>query len=238
MKKKILVLLLLLTGIGGAKETTALPGMPNNVIQKYIREVGGKWKLNRMRHLTIALEVRMNGLPFQATVYYQHPNRYKQVLLFAGDTVQVQLFDGEQAWELSFGSHKKLSDNASKAFRYQAYLFPELYFENEGVLAEVEGSEVVNGRELQKMRLTDADGYTFYTWYDKETGLKIRESYPVGDPTKGEVHETRILRYQEIKGIKFPAFKQVYTPGYTVSFGLLGVSFEKLPDHLFQVPGR
>ena len=208
----------------------------DGIINKYLRQIGGGWKVKRLDDLTLRLDVYINGVPFEAYVYYKNPNRYKQVLLYEGDTVQVQVFDGKRAGAVELSQLQEMAPYDEKSFRIQAYLFPEAYMKELQLNAQLIGPAKLNGNPAQEVEFTDAQGYNFTAWYHAGDDMKMRTVYPIGDPLKDQELQVDILRYRKIGGIAMPLEKRITTAGFIIRMELTATSRKEIPESMFVLP--
>jgi len=208
----------------------------DKIAHKYIRSVAGIWSRRHLDNVVMKLDVTVNGMQFKAEVFHKNENLYKQVLFFKGDTVQEQIYNKGRTYISNFSQKDMLNANQAEAFRHQAWLYPELAFEQEGYTLEYEGTEKLNRIRAHKVRVTSPQQYTFHLWYRKSNGMRVRSRYPVGEPGAEAYLISDIMKYREIKGIAFPVYKRLITGNAVIVMKMREVLFPDLSDKLFAIP--
>ena len=167
------------------------------------REAKGGAALAAVQSLRQTLSVDVQGTTAELVVYSQRPNRLRQELVVAGQTI-VLGFDGTVAWTrgalTGAAEVTELSGPRAEALRAQAAF--------DGVLAdtgapgrriELIGTALVSGRETYHLRVVD-DRQVRHCYLDAETGLETR----IIQETAGGRLQQDLSDYRAVDGIRMP----------------------------------
>lgn len=201
MKRFVLALLLLpalWVSVQAQNLTTA-----DAVLNAYFKAIGGKKALLNMKDLTWKAASGTNGVTLPTIIQYKTP--LKLVITTRTDKGQLvfkQVSDGKDM-SITVGNSKvPLSRSAMDRMMFTSLLMPELHLADKGVKTAFDGRETVDGKEAYKLTHTMPDGSTWSTFYDIQTGLKVKLYVPGQTNPNPEV--TRYGDYREVNGIKFP----------------------------------
>jgi hypothetical protein len=144
-----------------------------------------------------------------------------------GNPMQKVIFDGEKGFMSGQGQKMDYTDEQNKAAKKQAAPFSELNA-IDATLARVED---VDGKSAYVISLNENEE----AFYDKETGLKIKEV--TSAEMNGQKVATTVLyeNYQEVNGIKFPFTIKQSTGPMELEFKVSKVSInENVSDTDFE----
>ncbi len=171
-----------------AGTVTKSKATPKEVIDNYIKALGGKDKLQSVRTVVLYNSVTAAGLPAEVTmVTKKMGNKFKSEQSVMGQKM-VQLFDGEKGYFEQMGMKKDLPADKMAELRKSKVIDALAYDPANYSSVSVES---LNGKDYEV--LTSAKG-KFY--FDKATGLLYKTSAAEGDAL--------INSYMSIEGIKFP----------------------------------
>ncbi len=179
----------------------------NEVIDRYLEAIGGRKQAEKLQKLH--LEYR-NAVDSNFVVRQDYASGYEYGWTSAIENAKavVSLKSVQQRDKLAY-TNISLPVNLQMAeregIRFSAHLIPELYLEEMGATITLSDSlHLVHGMETHLILLTSPrTGNTWKLYYDKETGLKVREEY-VGR-NKEILYVQKVLGdYQTVNGIKIP----------------------------------
>ena len=181
------------------------------VIDKYVKAIGGKKKINGIKDETVMMEGNIQGMNIKITVVRKFPNKY-YFNLDLGAMQQTQKFDGKNAVVSGMGQNKKLEGEQLEALKEESEMYPLLRYKELGVKPELIGLGKVNDKSAYKVKLTFPNGNSSVIYIDSKTGLKLREASSRKTP-QGEFATTvDFSDYKDWDGIKYPG-KIVQTVG-------------------------
>lgn len=186
--------------------STALPeGLTaKDVIDDYIKAIGGKEKLEKVTAVKAKMNADMMGNSISMTRIQKAPNKMFLEASMGGNVMMKQTFDGKDASAMQMGQQIPLDENKIKEMAIDARMFAELYYDELGVKTKLIGVENIDGTNAYAVEVTLPTGTTSTHYYDAETGLKIRESQVAKTPQGEMVMATDIGNYKEVDGILFP----------------------------------
>lgn len=182
-----------------------------SIINKYIGEIGGREKLNKIEDKVMVLKGAAEGMEINLTISQKAPNKLFQELDFSVGK-QTTVFDGEKGKVEGMGQVQMLEGEQLEELKYQAKLNSFLNYGKDGVELELKGIEEINGKDSYRMILTAATGKKYTHYYDVETGLKVREVSEITTPQGSFTQSIDLEDYQEVEGVKYP-FKLVQKMG-------------------------
>lgn len=200
------------------------------VNKAYITALGGEKALLKIKDVTLLATTAMQGMTIGFDTYRKFPDKY-MVKIGAGDMVFQQIaYDGTTAKIVSpmGGESKTLEGKELEDMKVEATFFPELKFDQLGVIQKLEGIEEVKGADTYRVVLTYPSGSKTTRFYDVKTGLLVRETNEQGVAEFGD--------YRDVNGVKFPyAISQQAGP-QTMDLKVLTIKVNsKLKDEIFQL---
>lgn len=200
---KTLATFLLLFIIFGTTATTNAQTLTTAeaVLNAYYNAIGGKEALLKIKDLSWKGISGNGGVNYPTTAKFKSPLK----LITTANTPQGQLVykyvcDGKDA-EMTVGGNKiSLSRAEMDRYMLTLQLIPELYLADKGVKTTFAGTETVEGKEAYKLTHTMPSGGTWSTYYDTQTGLKVKIYVP------GQlIAEVNLYKdYRDVNGIKLP----------------------------------
>ncbi len=169
-----------------------------NVLEKYIKAIGGKEKLMGVESYSLIAEAEMQGMILNLEVKKTSKNQYMQDVKVMGNSMSKQVVDGDKGYMVMQGQRKDLGEDELKKVKEESAPFPELNLLNTDVV--LEGVEVIDGKKAYKIKISDEKT----SFYDIETGLKVQDAVSV--EAQGQQVNTTFdyTDYKEVSGIKFP----------------------------------
>ncbi len=188
---------------------------PKVILDKAIQALGGEEKLNKARSYTLKAKGKItfagNENEFVSEVTVQGLDRYRQVFEgeFGGNPVKgVVVLAGDKGWR-HFGDNRSgLEGDALANQKRSVYLqvIPAtlLPLKDKAFKLETAGEEKVGGKPALGLKVTPADGKEFTIYFDKESGLPVKQVARVRGLMGGEefTMETTFADYKDFGGIK------------------------------------
>ena len=167
-----------------------------SVINKYINAVGGRKILEAVKSVKIDADAEIQGMQLGLEVKKTTKNQSAIVVSMGGNPMQKVIFDGEKGFMSGQGQRMDYTDGQNKAAKIDAVPFPELSAKD----TKLERIEDVDSKSAYVISL--GDGHEAF--YDKESGLKIKEVTTT--EMNGQKIATSIFYedYQAVNGIQFP----------------------------------
>ena len=120
-----------------------------------------------------------------------------------GQSVQSVVCDGGTVRTMAMGREIPMEKADIEAEMMNNRLFPELYYEQNGVKAQVKGIEKVNDEETYKLAIVYPSGKESYANFSMKTGLKVKETTMMEGPTGTTAQSATFKDFKEVDGIKY-----------------------------------
>jgi len=177
------------------------------VIEKYIKSIGGKAKLEAAKSYAMTAAAEMQGMKLELEMKKTTNNQFMQDIKMMGNSMSKQVLNGDGGYMVAQGQRKDFSEEEVMKIKEESALFPELnYAKLEGI--SLEGMEMVGDKNAYKLKVNDNK----LAFYDIETGLKLQEVNITEMQGQQMTSTSNFENYQEVDGILFP-FKLIQTVG-------------------------
>jgi zinc protease len=203
------------------------------VIDTYVKAIGGKENLKKIQDVTMNMNASIQGMTLKATQQHKAPNKYRLSVEMQGNEAFSMTSNGSKAAMAQMGNRQELQGNTLETAKVQSSLFPELYYDQLGVKAQLTGIENVNGTDAYKVELTMPGGDKVVDYFDTKSGLKVRQISTMESPQGPVTQTTDLSDYREINGVKFP---HRITSGVGMQMDVQSIDINKgLSDAVFEL---
>jgi zinc protease len=228
----------------GALAGTLAPAQPlpkaETILDRYIQVTGGEaaYQKHTRETLTGTITFPEQGLSGQLTRYAMAPDKdYSVVELGPIGKIESGFTNGV-AWEKSaiLGPRVKTGDEKDQAAREALFngaaewrkIFPR---------AETTGSEIVNGEDCYKVRLTPAKGKPETQYFSKKSGLLVKTAATAVSPM-GEVPvEVEVSDYKTFDGVLLPTRSRQKAGAQQLEIIITSVTADQpFPEGIFDLP--
>lgn len=208
------------------------------ILAKYAEAIGGE-ALAKVQNRTAEMEFEMptQGVYATAEEFWVRPgNFYFRIDLAA---MGVPDFETGVLEGVAWQSHpmtgtRKLSGAEGAAALRRAALNPYEGWTEHFETAETVAEEIVEEKACFKVVFTPAEGTPLASFFDKETGLLVRQE--LGGETGPRV-VTSLGDYQETQGILSPRTVQTRGPeSFTLKYTTVAYDVEEIPEDTFELP--
>jgi predicted Zn-dependent peptidase len=170
------------------------------ILADYITAIGGEDRLRKVKSVKTEMMANMGGMAIQMTSFNQAPNQMCMEVAMNGNTMQRVVFDGEKGQIVAMGQAQDMPEEMESEIKAAGQIFPELFYKETGVKADLSGIEKINSKNAYKMIIELPTGKKKTVFFDMQTSLKIREV----KTQMGNTETMDFAEYTEIEGIKFP----------------------------------
>jgi len=207
----------------------------NDVINNYIKSIGGSDQLKSVTDLSIIATGSVQGIEIIATTKQKSPDKYLQeVTVPAMNMVAAHIVvNGDEVSLNQNGQAVPVTDEIKKSLKEQAVIFPELYYPQNGYTLTLDSNlELLNDAYVYVVNITHNNGKTIKDYFDEKTGLKVKEVIENKGVTSSTVE---FSDYKEISGIKFAFVRKTDMGGQTIDFKVKEVKVNtNIPDTDFK----
>ena len=180
-----------------------------DVINNYIKAIGGKAALDKVENIKTDLTLSASGQSFDATILQKKsPNKFKLTLSMMGQAFQQQIYDGTNGAMIQQGQTMKLEGKQLDGLKEQAIMFPELDYLNGDYELELKGIEQIDGNDAYKLTVIAPSGNKVTEYYNVKSGLKIRSIGVLESPQGNITQTTDYSEYKDAGGILMPYVMQ------------------------------
>jgi outer membrane lipoprotein-sorting protein len=136
----------------------------------------------------------------------------------------------------AMGNTKAIEGDDLLQLKLESILNLFLDYKSAGITLKLTGMDKVDGKDAYVVALTLPNGKTWVNYYDKLSGLLVKESKTVETPQGTFTQSTLLKDYREVEGIKYP-FKQSQSFGpQTIELEVVSIKVNSgLSDSLFEV---
>jgi hypothetical protein len=217
------------------------------IVEKNVAARGGLAAWRAVSTLTMSGQLDAGGkgdtqLPFVMKLKRQHKSRLE---IRFQDQTAVQVYDGAQGWKLRpFLGRDDVEPytpaEAKAAATWEELDGPLIDYASKGTKVDLAGSELVEGRDAYKLKLTLKTGEQRNVWIDAKTFLDLKID---GEPRKldGKMHKVAVYyrSYKTENGLTTPRELETVVDRvkktYKMNIARVVVN-EPMPDALFQKP--
>jgi len=211
------------------------------VLAKYVEATGGKAAYEQV-HGSIArgsMALTAQNLKGTMTVYEQEPQQQVTVVEFPGIGRMEEGTDGKIAWSTSALEGARLKQGEEKAVALRSANMETKFLDWKKLFKSVEnaGIEDVDGKPCYKLVLTPLVGRPETEYYDKATGLLVKQTATVAMPM-GDIPVTMSIGdYRKEGQILMPHKLQQSVAGQKIEITIESVALNpEFPDKRFEPP--
>lgn len=201
----------------------------NTIIDKYIKKIGGRSTLEKVKNATIIMEGDAGGTTLKFEHYLKAPDKFLEKITLPAMKMEVlkMLVEGDKGTVSSQGKVTTLTGDSLNAIKEQLHLFPELYFSKKGYQSELKGIIDVDGKSAYQIEVTSPMGRRSTQYYDVASGLKVKSTSDNGVIFFSD--------YRDVNGIQMPFTEKLINMGHEVVIKSKEINFEKpIDDTIFQ----
>ena len=172
----------------------------NSVVLNYLEAIGGKEKVEAVNAVSMLGEAEFQGMKLQLMTINAKPNKLVFKMMMMGNVLMKQTFNGEEGYIQQQGVNNPFPQEEIDKLKKSSLPFDEIGWLDNGDV-KFSSIESEDGRELYVLEV-NGDAYVYY---DKETGLKIKETQNASMPDGTKVSQTIYWEnYISVDGILFP----------------------------------
>ncbi|GGK82942.1 insulinase family protein [Rufibacter glacialis] len=224
----------------GEKTEAPLMSLPagvnvQTVLAAYINALGGKANVEKVKDLTIKRTMNVPGAQLNVLMQQKGLDKSLMTIKFNENEINRVAINGSKGAIITQGQVKEMSPAELQDQKLDIWT-SFLNYDQLGVKLALNQVEKVEGRDAYKLELTLPSGKKSYHYFDKETGLKVRE-VATEQTSVGTANQTIDLKdYREVNGIKFPHQIDLHIGNQVISSTVTSVEINKnLKDEVFKI---
>ena len=179
----------------------------DRVLDRYVEALGGReaWQNVTSRVAVGTFEMPDLGLSGTAEVYAKAPNRLMFTLTLPGVGTTRTGFNGAAGWaEDPQNGLRMLSGGELEDIKRDATFYKDIELKSVYPKIELKGSETIGGRSAHVVEATTPSGKTAKMYFDKESGLLVRDETTRNGMEGLSATQTSYEDYRKIDGIYLP----------------------------------
>ncbi|WP_380800382.1 peptidase, M16 family protein [Shivajiella indica] len=208
------------TDINFNNQLEILDNDPETIINAYIKAVGGKGNISKIKNSIVVMEAEFQGAGITIKgISDQENSRLLQETLVMGNVAQKTVLVNGKGKISAMGQEQELTEDMVNMLKAQTYVFPENHYVELGYAVELHGTEEIDGETAHKLVITTANGIKTSEYYSVKSGLKLRtSSEATGDVSYSD--------YQEVEGVLIPMILSIKNPMLPVALEAKVVSIK------------
>ncbi|MHA7056629.1 M16 family metallopeptidase [Aquimarina sp. M1] len=167
-----------------------------SVLDTYFKAIGGKDKLEAVSSTFTTAEASMGGATLQMVTKVTSKNQSLTNILFGGNSVNKNVFDGAQGYVVVQGQKVTYTEAQIADAKRETHPFSGLKNKD----AKLEGIEPYDGGKAYKLAMSEKRT----SFFDTETGLKVKDIVIQEQGGQKIPSTISYSNYKEVNGIKFP----------------------------------
>jgi len=214
----------------------------DQILSRYFENTGGLAAWKDLHSMSIKASFNQGGMTFEAIIYRKRPDLSRTEIEVQGNKI-IQAYDGETGWIINpmtgTSVPQKMPPEMMEAMKEEKFESDLIDYGEKDNKVDLEGTEMVNGKETYKIRLTKKNGGVEYYFFDTETYLPILERRSINTgPMKGMEAETYISDYGKVGDLVMPHVIEVKANGQLVQKLVISeyIFNEDLDDSFFSFP--
>lgn len=206
-----------------------------DVIEKYLTAIGGRDALAKVEDRTTIMRGTAMGQSITLIAKQKSPNKLRQEIK-AGGMEQTVLFDGEKGMMNAMNQKIEVKDKELEALKIEANMEFMMNPESFGIKLFYEGTEKVNLKDANKIKMILPSGLRWFSYFDVESGLKVKEEKEL-QTQMGLMNQTFMFEdYKEVEGIKYPHKIVQSAGGQSIDVTVSSIKVNKgLADDIFVI---
>jgi hypothetical protein len=177
---------------------------PQQILAKYTEAIGAKEAIEKIKTRVIkGVSVAANGQTYPLEILFAAPDKYSlNVSLPQGAT--TQRLNRSSGWIKNAREDRAMDEVDIARARSLAWSLELLQIKEPYPQMAFGGTEKINGRETQIVRMALPNKRRANLYFDKETGLLVRRLVTTETPIGIDPEQTDYEDYREVDGVKVP----------------------------------
>ncbi|HAN77317.1 MAG TPA: peptidase M16 [Bacteroidales bacterium] len=206
------------------------------VIDNYIKAIGGTENLSKVSNYAAKMSMNMQGMNIGVNLFKKQTNKLLLEMKMGEMVLSKQLLNGDKASIEAQG--RKMDANAEQLAKMQseAVIFPELGYHTADYTLNLLGVEPVNGSDAYKIEVVMKGGRKVTEFYDVKSALKVKvvetQKTPMGDMES----VTLLQEYKAFNNIMLPTINITQVAGQEMKMVLESLDMNAvISDDIFKL---
>ncbi|HMO61265.1 MAG TPA: pitrilysin family protein [Ferruginibacter sp.] len=146
------------------------------IIESYLKAVGGKEAIKNVNTITATISLDMMGRSFEGVDKRMNPNKQFTELKMGSMTIMKRVFDGKQGYMQQGPQKKEFNEQEIKEALDEKGVIPQLFYMTDaGYKTDYLGTGNTNGEATYRLKVTMPSGKVSIQEYAVKTGLLLKE---------------------------------------------------------------
>lgn len=190
-------------------ETKTVDGVTvENVLDNYIKAVGGKEAIESLKDLSISGIGSQMGQEFSVEIKTKSPDKFKQSIVAQGQEFMKMIVNGDKGYAVQMGNRQDLPKDQVDMYLMQADLQADLHPAKYGISYTLLGEEDLDGKKVYNVQKVSNNGKDkTVQYYDVESGFLVKEISNAEMQGQQVISIKTLSDYKEVKngnGFKMP----------------------------------
>ncbi|AXE17122.1 hypothetical protein DR864_04925 [Runella rosea] len=202
----------------GLMAVVARAQTPDEVVNGYLNQTGGKDKLSALKSLRMEGKIKMQSVEIPVTIFQEKGGKLKIATIVNGVEFVQTAYDGKTAWATN--AVTKLPEILSEEDTYNIqqeadadFPNPFLDYKSKGYVVETQGREKVGNVDCIKLKLTKKglkrnkkveENSMVYYFDAQDFSLLMSRGLINNGPVRGIPQEIMYNNFQKVDGMTFP----------------------------------
>lgn len=175
------------------------------IVNSYLKAIGGKEELSKIKSLSANFSVDMMGRSFAGTEKKMIPNKQVMELKMGSMTVMKMMFDGQKGFMQQGPQKKDLSEAEIKEALDDKGLIPQLYYiSNADYKTDYLGTGKIGEEETYRMKVVSPSGKLSVQEYGIKSGLLLKEEITTKKDGQDNIATVEYSDYKKAGNILLP----------------------------------
>jgi hypothetical protein len=169
-----------------------------SLIQDYLKAIGGKDELNKLKTLKMKVSMEMMGRTLEGVDLRMTPNKYYRDMKMGDMIVFQTAFDGAKGYQGQMGQKKDFDDKEIKEELDTRSIIPQMSYISTDFKTSYLGTATVGKEDAYKLKVTKPSGKVSTEYYSMKTGLLLREE---GTIEEGGTEMSQTFDYSDYRKV-------------------------------------
>ena len=225
--------------VPSAQEAAARLPPAREVIDRYIREIGGRDAIlaQTSTHIIGTVALPAAGISGEMEAFHARPNKFLQRMTLPGIGTVEEGFDGTVAWTMSPLTGPALVDGKQlEQRRFDADFYEELKPDERYASMTTVERTTFEDRPAFKLKLVSKTGDEDLEYYDTETGLKLGSSSTRESSMGPVLGTTSYADYKQFGPLRQPTSMKITSMSTQLTMTVLKVEYGTVDASRFALP--
>lgn len=148
---------------------------PYSIVEDYLKAIGGKEEVKKVKSMTANISLEMMGRSFTGEEKRLTPNKSFTELKMGDMTIMKVVFDGDKGFQQQGPNKKDMTLEEIKEALDEKGVIPQLYYISSDYATEYLGSGKVDDETTYRLKVVMPSGKVSVQEYSARTGLLLKE---------------------------------------------------------------